>query len=229
MRLQHKIIAVALGGALWVGGVAAQAADRPASSLASPSGKAHAVAPDHLAGSVTAATRLLPPDGQASVSADTVTVAPPVNTLPPVPTTSTPARPPSTAVAAAAKSSNPGGYDAGGSMSGSSSVSQAYGQATQSGWGCQAALQYLSQHANPQFSLVCPGYAMGHQAMTCYYRDGVCPNSAEIIIADPCPAAYQNEAWNSWHMATGPYDPYGWCSDWTGQQGPLESLPAPTL
>ena len=113
-------------------------------------------------------------------------------------------------------------------MSGSSPVSQAFSQETQSGWGCQAALQYLSQHANPEFSVVCPGYAMGHQAMTCYYQEAVCPNSAQIIIADPCPAAYENEAWNSWHMGTGPYDPYGWCSNWTGQQGPVEPVPAPT-
>ena len=33
---------------------------------------------------------------------------------------------------------------------------------------------------------------------------------SEIVIAIPCPAAYENEAWNSWHLATGPYDPYGY-------------------
>lgn len=230
MRLKYKVTVAVLGGALWLGAVAAQGADRPAPSLARASRSALGVAPNDRAGSqVSPAPRLLR-DGQASPAGDTATGPPPTaSTLPPTSTTTSPAHTPSTAAAsAAAKSSNPGGYDAGGSMSGSSSVSQAYSQETQSGWGCPAALQYLSQHANPEFTLVCPGYAMGHQAMTCYYQEAVCPNSAQIIIADPCPAAYENEAWNSWHMATGPYDPYGWCSNWTGQQGPIDPVPPPT-
>jgi hypothetical protein len=24
---------------------------------------------------------------------------------------------------------------------------------------------------------------------------------------------YENEAWNSWHITTGPFDPYGFCPD----------------
>jgi hypothetical protein len=110
-------------------------------------------------------------------------------------------------------------------MSSSSSASQVYAQTTQAGWGCQAALQYLAQHANPEFSVVCPGYAMGHQAMTCFHQPGACPDSAEIVIADPCPAAYQNEAWNSWHMPSGPFDPFGWCSDWNNQHGSIDPIP----
>jgi hypothetical protein len=47
--------------------------------------------------------------------------------------------------------------------------------------------------------------------MTCVNIVGVCAGASEIVIADPCPAAYENEAWNSWHMWIGPYDPYGSC------------------
>ena len=110
-------------------------------------------------------------------------------------------------------------------MSSSSTASQVYAQTTQTGWGCQAALQYLAQHANPAFAVVCPGYAMGHQAMTCYNQPGMCPDSAEIVIADPCPAAYENEAWNSWHIESGPFDPYGWCSDWNNKHGSIDPIP----
>jgi len=230
VRLRYKVTVAVLGGTLWLGAVAAQGADRPAPSLARASATAHGIVPSQRAGSQNSPARPLLGDEQASLAGDAATEpTSTTSTLPSGSATTSPAHTPSPAVAsAAAKISNPGGYDAGGSMSGSSSVSQAYSQTTQSGWGCQAALQYLSQHANPEFSLVCPGYAMGHQAMTCYYQEAVCPNSAQIIIADPCPAAYENEAWNSWHMATGPYDPYGWCSNWAGQQGPVDSVPPPT-
>jgi hypothetical protein len=83
-------------------------------------------------------------------------------------------------------------------------------------WGCAAALVYLRAHANPTYLLECPGYALGHQAMTCSHIAGICPGVNEIVIAMPCPAAYQNEAWNSWHIYTGPYDPYGSCGYPTG-------------
>ena len=152
------------------------------------------------------------------------------NTPPPESENGNKAPPSSASVAAGApKSSNPGGFDAGGSTQGSSPLSQAYAETTEPGYGCPAALEYLAQHANPEFNLVCPGYAMGHQGMTCYYLQGVCPDSAEIVIADPCPAAYENEAWNSWHMGTGPYDPYGWCSDWANRQGPVGPSPTPSF
>jgi hypothetical protein len=87
---------------------------------------------------------------------------------------------------------------------------QAASAPTSLGYGCADALAYLARYANPAFSLRCPGWADGHQAMTCY-DTAMCPGEWVIVIADPCPAAYQNEAWNSWHMGTGPIDPYGAC------------------
>jgi len=86
------------------------------------------------------------------------------------------------------------------------------GQATQ--FGCAAALAYLSAYASPNFTLECPGNAEGHEGMTCRDWPGVCPDEAVIAIADPCPAAYMNEAYNSWvsmGVARGPEDPYGYC------------------
>lgn len=82
------------------------------------------------------------------------------------------------------------------------------------GWSCPAAVAYLSAHAAPGFSFVCPGYALGHQAMTCDDVPGVCSGRKVIVIAVPCPAAYENEAWNSRVMeglVAGRFDPYGYC------------------
>jgi hypothetical protein len=75
-----------------------------------------------------------------------------------------------------------------------------YGHATV--WGCTAALAYLQAYAAPGFALDCPGYAEGHEAMTCLhgtpqYPDA-CLNGPEIAISDPCPQAYMNESANSW-------------------------------
>ena len=88
----------------------------------------------------------------------------------------------------------------------------ARGQAT--AWGCDAALAYLRAYAAPGFTLECPGYAEGHQGMTCMNSQAGCPSSALIAIADPCPQTYMNEASNSW-VVTGqsdaPIDPYGAC------------------
>lgn len=81
------------------------------------------------------------------------------------------------------------------------------------GYGCQAALAYLSLYANPAFGFECPGWAQGHQAMTCENIPSVCSGQYVIVIAVPCPAAYENEAWNSWHIYTGPIDPYGGCTE----------------
>jgi hypothetical protein len=50
--------------------------------------------------------------------------------------------------------------------------------------------------------------------MTCYRVASVCPNQPVIVIADPGPAAYMNEASNSWVLTgrrPGPIDPYGYC------------------
>lgn len=81
--------------------------------------------------------------------------------------------------------------------------------------GCSAALEWLSAHSAPGFRFECPGYALGHQAMTCVDAAGVCPGERLIVIADPCPAAYMNEAHNSWiltGLAAGRLDPYGSCA-----------------
>jgi hypothetical protein len=105
-------------------------------------------------------------------------------------------------------------------------VLPAYGHAT--AWGCAAALPYLQAYAAPGFALDCPGYAMGHEAMTCLhgtpqYPDA-CPNGPTIAISDPCPQAYMNESANSWLMtgqlsteqqkfgvSYGSIDPFGAC------------------
>jgi hypothetical protein len=78
----------------------------------------------------------------------------------------------------------------------------AVGQAT--AWGCSAALAYLQAYAAPGFALDCPGYAEGHEAMTCVhdtpaYPDA-CPNGPTIAISDACPQAYMNESANSWTL-----------------------------
>ena len=83
-----------------------------------------------------------------------------------------------------------------------------------SAWGCGAALAYLEAYAAKGFTFECPGYAEGHEAMTCLNVAGACPNAAVIAIADPCPQAYMNETSNSF-VITGtseaPIDPFGPC------------------
>jgi hypothetical protein len=93
-----------------------------------------------------------------------------------------------------------------------SDVVPAQGEATASG--CEAALTYLTAYAAPGFQLVCPGYAGGHQAATCFSESPCVPGQKMIVIADPCPAAYMNEAHNSWAIQDGgTIDPYGYCRD----------------
>jgi hypothetical protein len=80
---------------------------------------------------------------------------------------------------------------------------------------CTAAVAYLGAHSAPGFQFECPGYALGHQAMTCVDVAGVCPGARLIVISNVCPASYMNEAHNSWiltGLATGSIDPYGYCS-----------------
>ena len=90
----------------------------------------------------------------------------------------------------------------------------AHTNAIASGYGCSAALAYLRTHAAPRFRFQCPGYALGHQGMTCANHPPQCPGERIIVIAVPCRAAYMNEASNSWvviglrHHAI---DPYGHC------------------
>ena len=87
------------------------------------------------------------------------------------------------------------------------------GEAT--AFGCTAALAYLDAYAAPGFTLECPGDAGGHQAVTtCASLSSPCDVERVIEIADPCPAAYMNEASNSWVLlgeADVPIDPYGSC------------------
>jgi hypothetical protein len=87
------------------------------------------------------------------------------------------------------------------------------GEATQSG--CAAAYAYLHAYAAPGFTFECPGDAGGHQAMTmCVTGSTQCGGLRLIVIADPCPAAYMNEASNSWALtgaSDAPLDPYGSC------------------
>jgi hypothetical protein len=95
-------------------------------------------------------------------------------------------------------------------------------------WGCAAALAYLQTYAAPGFALDCPGYAEGHEAMTCLhgtpqYPDA-CSSGPTIAISDPCPQAYMNESANSWLLtgqlsteqekfgvSYGSIDPFGAC------------------
>ncbi len=87
------------------------------------------------------------------------------------------------------------------------------GEATRSG--CAAALTYLYTYAAPGFVFQCPAAAEGHQAATmCASTSAPCDSERLIEIADPCPAAYMNEASNSWVLLGAsdvPIDPYGQC------------------
>lgn len=82
---------------------------------------------------------------------------------------------------------------------------------------CQAALAYLAAHAAPGFVASCPHYADGHEAATtCVGAPQCMPGTEFIWIADPCPAAYMNEASNSWVISgqsMAPWDPYGYCGE----------------
>ncbi len=93
-------------------------------------------------------------------------------------------------------------------------VTVAVTPAPTSTYGCGPALSYLAAHAAPGFRFECPGYALGHQAMTCIDVAGVCAGSHLIVIDVPCSAAYMNEASNSWvleGLRQAPIDPYGYC------------------
>lgn len=47
------------------------------------------------------------------------------------------------------------------------------------------------------FVVECPGYALGHEGMTCMNVAGVCPGGREIVIHDPQPYVVANEFENS--------------------------------
>jgi hypothetical protein len=79
---------------------------------------------------------------------------------------------------------------------------------------CSTALAYLAANSAPGFRFECPGYAEGHQAMTCINVAGVCPGAKLIVIATVCSASYMNEASNSWVLSglrSRAIDPYGSC------------------
>ncbi len=124
----------------------------------------------------------------------------PVPTPPPVEVTSAPAPTPTPAPPPAS------------TASAVNAPSTSTSTATPPGWGCTAAIAYLSAHSAPGFQFICPGNADGHEAMTCDNYASVCPGEKLIVINDPCPVAYMNEASNSWvveHLSTAPIDPYG--------------------
>jgi hypothetical protein len=159
-------------------------------------------------------------DTAGSTTTTTTTAPPPTTTTTaPAPApTPTPAVLASTPVAATAPASAPTPPPA--------PAVPAVGQAT--AWGCSAALAYLQTYAAPGFTLECPGYAEGHEAMTCLYDTpaypDACPNGHTIAISDPCPQAYMNESANSWTLtgqlsteqqrfgvSYGDIDPFGPC------------------
>lgn len=95
--------------------------------------------------------------------------------------------------------------------------------ATSPGYGCGPALAYLASHEAPGFSASCPGPNDGHQATTtAYYSNGQVTGTIGIEV--PCPAAYMNEAHNSWVLRSrylgtpipdglgNVIDPYGYCA-----------------
>jgi hypothetical protein len=146
----------------------------------------------HLLASVT--TTATPPTTPPTPTTTTTTTTPP--TTPPTPPATTPSTAPPAVLASApvvpAAPAPPPAVPA----------LPAYGHATV--WGCAAALAYLQAYAAPGFALDCPGYAEGHEAMTCLhgtpqYPDA-CPSGPTIAISDACPQAYMNESANSWLM-----------------------------
>ena len=83
--------------------------------------------------------------------------------------------------------------------------------------GCAAALAFLAAHAAPGFVASCPHADGGYQATTTCVGAPQCePGTAFIWIDDPCPAAYLNEASNSWVLigkSSAPIDAYGYCGE----------------
>jgi len=83
--------------------------------------------------------------------------------------------------------------------------------------GCGAALAYLAAHAAPGFISLCPHADGGYQATTTCVGAPQCEQGTAFIwIADPCPAAYMNEASNSWVLvgrSSARIDPYGYCGE----------------
>jgi hypothetical protein len=136
----------------------------------------------------------------------TAPTAPPATAPTPPPTTSasatttTPAATPTTAPAAPAPSTTTAPVD--------------------TGYGCADAVAYLKAHADPAYQIICPADSgPGSEAFTCSNLPGSCVGFQEVIITDPCPAAYMNEASNTWVIdgkSDAPIDPYGSCENPVG-------------
>ena len=188
-------LGVALSG-MMVGGIAASVGAAGASSSSNTAAAAASTTP--TTDVVVASDDVPPPTTTTTTSTTSTTTTlppPPPPVVPvsaPVPPPAAPAPPPPAPV--------------------TSSALPARGQAT--AYGCTAALAYLAAYSAPGFNFECPGYALGHEAMTCINEPGACPNENLIAISDPCAHAYMNEASNSWVLigqSTAPIDPYGPC------------------
>ena len=194
--LRAVAISFAISGVM-VGGIAATSG---ASGVAPPTSAAADVTPTSVTTSTVPASDDVPPPGTAATTTTTTTT-----TLPPAPPPApAPAPPPPPAAAPAPVPAPPPPPVA--------SALPARGAATASG--CTAALAYLAAYSAPGFTFECPGYALGHEAMTCINEPGACPGESLIAIADPCAHAYMNEASNSWVLtgqSSAPIDPYGAC------------------
>lgn len=83
--------------------------------------------------------------------------------------------------------------------------------------GCVAALLYLYVRAAPGFVASCPHPDGGYQATTTCVGAPQCQRGTAFIwIEDPCPAAYMNEASNSWVLlgrSSARIDPFGYCGE----------------
>lgn len=205
-RTRRLIVAVGLALAAAVGTAALDSAIK---SHGAPEPVAVATAAAAYSAGLPAATSTVPPVVKSSTphpAAAPATTAPPTTAAPATTTTvKRPAAPSTTAsvteqhavaTALATRSTTPAA------------------PALASADTCAAALSYLSAHSAPGFGFECPGYALGHQAMTCIDVSGVCPGAKLIVISVVCPASYMNEAHNSWVLSglqSGSIDPYGYC------------------
>lgn len=145
-----------------------------------------------------------PPPSPTTTTTTTAAAPPPAPTPAPAPALAPVTAPAPTAPAPAPAAPAPAATDP--------TVVPPIGQAT--AWGCAAAVAYLQAYAAKGYTVECPGYAEGHEAMTCLRNATACPNAAVIAISDPCPQAYMNEASNSLVMAgasNAPIDPFGAC------------------
>lgn len=150
-----------------------------------------------------------------TTTASSVVPAPPAPTPPPTPPVTSPPPPPVTAAQVAVTRTAPTTSPPRPPVTtiAPTTVRALAPPTTSSGYGCAAAISYLEAHADPVFHIECPGYAEGQAAMTCA-NEAPCPGQYVIAIADPCPAAYMNEANNSYiilGLLSGILDPYGHC------------------